>query len=364
MFQYIDFNPLRKKDTSIDCINETNEMLEVLSHLGGDNGTAITPISFENVEAKSFAEQSNADTTSLYDSSVSVTKNNNETNLDVPADITNIKQLNMTEPKSAIPKLTMDQMPELNPNIMPKVDSGVIRKSYTTPANAKNTASVEQVNFTPSASYPAIETTGHAVECIIPTGTKKVGLETTNIPALTSQNPVSLSVASIPNILQSQPQLNKAVRKADETPSKKDKNKEFDISAKLKRLEADLKLVNEVQNILNGISAKDHKINKREADSQKANPNGESAGCDETTTLFELNLKVVDQNSVENEIEGLGKLLKWKANRPKDDCRIRRMANRRKKKKKKKKQMKKWKKKKHKLTRPRRFLGLGIQNFL
>lgn len=89
---------------------------------------------------------------------------------------------------------------------------------------------------------------------------------------------------------------------------------------KLKKLEADLRLVDEVQSILNGIKVGDRSINKR-----NAGYTIQTTTCLENTPLFELNMKIVTQNSDQyKKISGLGKILKQKQDANK--CRKKRLA--------------------------------------
>lgn len=98
-------------------------------------------------------------------------------------------------------------------------------------------------------------------------------------------------------------------------------SQEREAKNKLKKLEADLKLVDEVQSILNGIKSGNHKVHKREA-----SVSTQYGLCADTSSLFELNLKLVTKSPYESKkISGLGKILKWKQDA--DKCRRKRLAD-------------------------------------
>ncbi|XP_023015459.2 uncharacterized protein [Leptinotarsa decemlineata] len=126
-----------------------------------------------------------------------------------------------------------------------------------------------------------------------------------------------------------------------------------DMTSKLKRLQKDLKLVNEVQNILNGINELEHRQKKRSL------PFEDLSTYSTDKPIFELNFKLVSEiPDKEKEISGLGKILNWKSKTdqktPGEKCRSKRRTRKRKRK----------RKRKHRPhSRNRRFLGQRSQNF-
>lgn len=142
---------------------------------------------------------------------------------------------------------------------------------------------------------------------------------------------------------------------------------ESEIKDKLKKLQADLKLVGEVQNILNGIKTGNHKVRIRDAGEAI-----DSGLCSDTSPLFELSLKIVTKSPYETEkIRGLGKIFKLKEEANK--CRKKRLADSAKKisalgkiykwKMNQKNALRKKRNKKQPNSRKKRFLVLRPQNF-
>ncbi|CAH1116826.1 unnamed protein product [Phaedon cochleariae] len=348
--KYIDFNPLPKlkKDVLNDCQNETEEMLNVLKSLN-----MKVPDEIENSKDKFGPDLTNSTSNIVPNTTETASITELSTETTNVMDFNSLSGINISSlmetnpiPNVIKPVANINKMKLFNSsNVETTIDidawcatsigvANEIIPSITIPSrSAKTTTPSSTDTFSTIISSETPEISTKSETSIIP--------ETSPLPE-TSKTSTTFSIST--------PILNGELVKEVHKPSLQQKN----TADKLRQLETDLKLVNEVQNILNGMNGAKHEMKKRELSSDQTDCTTEN------NPIFELNFKVVSDNPESNkdkEINELGKILQLKAKTEK--CRRRRLSKFQRKRMKKKKQKNKRKQKPHRIHR---FLGQRIQN--
>lgn len=298
-FQVVDFDPksLEKKNAANACDKETNNLLDLLANIQND-------LPKENPKPSDTLKEQNT---------------------------MDLSQSPFSEESSAVPReasetteTTTVTEASLNDALLPNYQAKAGFVDYTIPDLSDL---MQQIT---SKATTEAETTTTSTTSTTETTTEKI--PTFFQPILTSSQPLL----------------------TQHTVSTTSKN--LDLGMKLKRLENDLKLVNEVQNILNGMNGPERIVRKKR---QTFYDSGSLSKTDEP--ILDINLEVVTDQPSEayvnldtpksREVNALGKILKWKHSNP-GRCRHKRKVS-------------KIKKKQRKFRRTnRRFLGQRYQNSL
>lgn len=283
-----------------DCINETNVLLEMLNSANSN----VNGVPDENAKETDTAN-ANIDQSPPQNEP----KDNNISEMNQP------KSDNLElENSSAMTNFVLNSEPA---KMFPDA-SFASNEAFGGESQSLNTNTFDLFSFQ-SANTPttSAEETFNAITETVPIHSTAAQTEKV-VPSVPTENEKTISSSeTITTETYSTLPTTEEIKEAPST------SKVRDVKNKLQKLAADLKLVDEVQRILNGIKSGNHNVNKRHVlDTSRA--------CPENTPLFELNMKIVTPLPYQSrKISALGKLFKYKQEVEK--CRKKRLAEKAKK---------------------------------